>query len=266
MKYRLLSASFFLLLSPALGSRAMAVPSTVEPVSPGVYVVRDDAGCWGGTYTGMTFQRGPDYWAKKVLDLSSVPEKVWQSSSRARLSAFFTVRDYSWHDAQTTNGLDEAFEIVINGKPRLVANNSGVPVYQEHDPASRSFRWHDFEIPKDELVRGPNEIIFRLVVPQGKKPDDYLYLGIDNSVPGRNSWVRFGRGQPWRQDRITGPDGGKGEYMVRLYLFLRQTQSKRRGAPRARAKTAKSCSRMPVRTAGSSASNGTRSGSTGCRP
>ena len=224
MKYRLLSASFFLLLSPALGSRAMAVPSTVEPVSPGVYVVRDDAGCWGGTYTGMTFQRGPDYWAKKVLDLSSVPEKVWQSSSRARLSAFFTVRDYSWHDAQTTNGLDEAFEIVINGKPRLVANNSGVPVYQEHDPASRSFRWHDFEIPKDELVRGPNEIIFRLVVPQGKKPDDYLYLGIDNSVPGRNSWVRFGRGQPWRQDRITGPDGGKGEYMVRLYLFSRQTQ------------------------------------------
>ncbi len=222
MKHRLLSALFFLFVFAALGSRASAVPSTVEPVSPGVYVVHDDAGLWGGTYTGMTFQRGPDYWAKKVLDLSAVPEKIWQSSRRARLSVFFTVRDYSWHDAKTTNGLDEAFEIVVNGKPHLVPNNSGVPVYKEHESAERSFRWHDFEIPKDELIRGANEIIFRLVVPPGKKPDDYLYLGIDNTVPGRNSWVRFGKGAPWQQDRITGPDGGTGEYMVRLYLFTRQ--------------------------------------------
>jgi len=192
------------------------------PVSPDVYVVRDDAGLWGGTYTGMTYQRGPDYWAKKLLDLTNVPEHIWKKSSRARLSVFFTVRDFSWHDAKTTNGLDEAFEIVVNGKAHRVANNSGVPVYAEHQPANRSFRWHDFEIPKNELVRGPNEIIFRLVVPKGKTPDDYLYLGIDNTVPARNSWVRFGKGAPWRQDRITGPDGGKGEYMVRLYLFAHQ--------------------------------------------
>ena len=227
MKHDLLFASL-LLLSIALGSRAAAVPSTVERLSPEVYVVRDDLGAWGGGIHGITHQRGPDYWAKNVLDLSAVPEKVWQSSSRVRLSAFFTVRDYSWHDTKTTNGLDESFEIVINGKPHVVADNSGVPVFLESRVRAwnweRCFRWHDFEIPKSELVRGPNEIIFRRVRPSGKNPDDFLYLGIDNSVPGRNSWVRFGRGQPWRQDRITMPDGGTGEYMVRLYLFSRQNE------------------------------------------
>ena len=139
-----------------------------------------------------------------MLDLTSLPEDIWNASSRARLAAFFTVRDYSWHDAKTTNGLDEAFEIVVNGKPHRVANNSGVPVYPEQGSPNRAFRWHEFEIPKSELVRGPNEIIFRLVPPQGKKPDDYLYLGIDNSVPGRNSWVRFGK----RRSLAAGPHHG----------------------------------------------------------
>jgi len=88
-------------------SAAMAAPSIVERVSPTVYVVRDDAGVWGGGITGITHQRGPDYWAKKVLDLSNLPESVWQTSTQARLSVFFTVRDYSWHNAKTTNGLDE---------------------------------------------------------------------------------------------------------------------------------------------------------------
>jgi len=41
-------------------------------------------------------------------------------------------------------------------------------------------------------------------------------------VPPRNSWVRFGRREPWRQDRITANDGGSGEYMVRLYLLRGQ--------------------------------------------
>ena len=221
VKHALLSAPF-LLWSLALGSRAAAVPSTVERLSPEVYVVRDDMGAWGGGIHGITHQRGPDCWAKKVLDLSAMSKKVWQSSSRARLSAFFTVRDYSWHDTKTANGLDESFEIVINGKPHRVATNSGVPVFREQGLEGASFRWHDFEIPKSEFRRGPNEIIFRMTPPPGKRPDDYLYLGIDNSVPPRNSWVRFNDGAPWRQDRLTEPEAGRGEYMVRLYLLQDQ--------------------------------------------
>lgn len=203
----------------SLGRPAAAAPSIAEAIGPDVYVVRDETGAWGGTGAGMTHQRGPDYWAKKVLDLSGVPEDFWKAASRVRLSVFFAVRDYSWHDLAQPNGLDEAFEILVNSKVHRVATNSGVPVYGERQSAEKSFRWHDFELPKEELVRGPNEFVFRLVTPEGKKPDDYLYLGIDNSVPGGNSWVRLGPKQPWRQDRITAVDGGSGEYMVRLYLL-----------------------------------------------
>jgi hypothetical protein len=198
---------------------AAAAPSLAEMLTPDVCLVRDDTGTWGGMTTGMTHQRGPDYWAKKVFDLSQVPEAFWKSVTRARLSAFFTVRDYSARDLGKANGLDEAFEIVVNGKVQCVPTNSGVPVFLEHVPAERCFRWHDFEVPRAHLVRGPNEIIFRMIAPKGKTPDDYLYLGIDNTVPGGNSWVRFSKGSPWRQDQITVPTGGKGEYMVRLYLL-----------------------------------------------
>lgn len=198
---------------------SLAGPSIAERLSDDVYVVRDDAGVWGGLSTGMTHQRGPEYWAKKILDLTNVPEPFWQAATQARLSAYFCVRDYSSHDAPQINGLDEAFEIVVNGHVERVPTNSGVPVYVETLPAERLLRWHDFAIPKDRLVRGRNEILFRMVPPEGKKPDDYLYLGIDNTVPGGNSWVRFSKKEPWRQDRITAPDGGKGEYMVRLYLL-----------------------------------------------
>ena len=41
----------------------------------------------------------------------------------------------------------------------------------------------------------------------------YLYLGIDNTVPGGRSWVKFGAGEAWRNDKLTIP-GGKGELYV----------------------------------------------------
>jgi hypothetical protein len=50
-----------------------------ESLPDGVLLVRDDAGNWGGPTMGITHQRGPDYWAKKVLDLSRVSEDDWRS-------------------------------------------------------------------------------------------------------------------------------------------------------------------------------------------
>jgi len=184
-----------------------------------VYVVRDDAGNWGGSSMGMTHQRGPDYWAKKVLDLSDLPEDAWQAATEVRLSAYFAVRDYSWHDLPAANGLDEAFEIVVGGHALRVPTGSGVPVFREGKPLGESFGWHDFKLPKAWFRRGTNEVIFRMAPPEGKRPDDYLYLGIDNTVPDGRSWVRFGPESDWRQDKLTVP-GGAGEYMVRLYVLV----------------------------------------------
>ena len=182
------------------------------------YIVRDDAGNWGGAGVGITHQRGPDYQAKKILDLSDVPEAVWQAATEVRLSAFFSVRDYSWHDLPETNGLDETLGIVVGEHVRRVPTGSGVPAYQEGKPSDQSFGWHDFKLPKAWFRRGPNEVIFRMAPPEGKRPDDYLYLGIDNTVPGGRSWVKFGPSADWRQDKLTIP-GGPGEYMVRLYVL-----------------------------------------------
>jgi len=215
---RIHSLSFIVCLFSALPLVALAAPSLVERLSEQVCVVRDDAGNWGGGVMGITHQCHPDYWAKKRLDLSNVPAGFWSSTTRARLSVYFCVRDYSWRAAKRRNGLDEAFEVVVNGNVHRYATNSGVPVFLEGKPMDQSMRWHDFALPLAELVRGPNEIIFRKVHTGDKKPDDYFYLGIDNTVEGGNSWVRFGKGAKWRQDKLTIP-GGKGEYMVRLYLI-----------------------------------------------
>lgn len=201
-----------------------ARPSTIERISDLAWVIRDDAGVWSNGSMGNTHQLQPDYCAKKSLDLGGVSEDAWRQISAARLSIFFCVRDYSWNNPKIKpNGLDEAFEIVVNGRVHRHETRSGVPVYVEKKSMTDAMRWHDFPIPKEELVRGPNEILLRKAPTPGKAPDDYLYLGIDRSVPCKNSWVTLAKGAPWRQDRLNVP-GGAGEYMVRLYLLQGQTE------------------------------------------
>ena len=208
---RLVSVLALLLLAlPAL-----AVPSLVENASDGVVLVRDDGGEWGGMTTGITHQNLSAYQAKKVLDLSDVPAAVWDRVVAVRLSLYFMVRDYSWHDLPKANGLDESYEVVVNGTTHLFADNSGAPVMQEGKFGGMD--WYDIDVPRAELKRGVNEIIVRKA--PGEKGDDYLYLGIDNTRKRGNSAVTFD-GNAWTQDKLTIP-GGNGEYMIRLYLITR---------------------------------------------
>ncbi|NLX95365.1 MAG: hypothetical protein GXY83_04245 [Rhodopirellula sp.] len=207
-----------LVIYSSLSPNTFATPSLVEKLSDGAYVVRDDHGNWGGTTTGITHQRGPDYEAKKILDLSAVPDDVWNRAGEVRLSVYFTVRDYSQIELPQPNGLDEALEIVVNGKPIPVLTGADLPIYNEKGAGGYGFRWHDYPIPKDMLVRGPNEIVFHLLPTEKQRPDDYLYLGIDNTVPTANSQVKFSKTSQWQDDKLTAT-GGKGEYMVRLYLL-----------------------------------------------
>jgi hypothetical protein len=185
-----------------------------------VYVAHDDADSWAEGSRGTTHQRGDKYAAKKVLDLGQVSEAFWASVTDVRLSAFFCVRDYSWHDVPQPNGLDETLQIVVNGHLHEVPDRAGLPRYVEGKAMAAAMRWHDFALPRQEFVRGPNEIILRIVRPKDKTApaDDYLYLGIDNTVPTRRSWLQQDPKLPWRQDRLNSV-GAPGEYMVRLYLL-----------------------------------------------
>ena len=112
MAGHLLTVSMILAFAAPANNGVAEKPSRVERIADGVLLVRDDLGAWGGSSMGMTHQRGPDYQAQKILDLSGVAEADWQAATRVRLSAYFCVRDYSWHDAKKTNGLDEFIEIV----------------------------------------------------------------------------------------------------------------------------------------------------------
>ena len=209
-----------LFFAVGMSATAGTVPSLVEQVMDGVYVVRDDRGQWGGHLSNsITHQNQANYQAKKVLDLSDLPAEVWERTRAVRLSVYFMVRDYSWRSNPPANGLDEEFELIVNGKVHRYPTNCGAPVFDEKNPRS-SMAWYDFALPKEEFVRGRNEIILRKA--PSEKNDDYLYLGIDNSVQRGNSFVSFDGGQTWTQEKLTVP-GGKGEYMVRLYLLTRET-------------------------------------------
>ena len=214
----MLTRTALLFLLSLLPLAALAVPSIFEPVMDGVYVVRDDTGQWGGDMSkSITHQCSAPYQARKTLDLTAVPEEVWERTRSVRLSAYFMVRDYSWHDHPPANGLDEAFEVVVNGKVHRYPTSCGAPVFAEGMPPS--IDWYDFELPKGEFTRGANEVIIRKA--PSDKDDDYLYLGIDHCQERGNSAVTFD-GKEWRGDALTIP-GGRGEYMVRLYLLARET-------------------------------------------
>ncbi|HUS80842.1 MAG TPA: hypothetical protein VM283_06210, partial [Armatimonadota bacterium] len=206
------------LIALACAPMAEAVPSLTGEIAPGVYMVHDDTGeAWGGWTMGVTHMSHPTYQAKKVLDLGDLPEAVWAQVREVRLSAFIMVYDYSGHQNPPVNGLDEAFEVVVNGTVHTYPTSGGMPEYR--DGALNLPDWFDFELPRNELVRGANEIIFRKA--PSERNDDYVYVGIDAITPRGNSSVSFD-GQTWTQEKLTIP-GGNGEYMVRLYLIAAET-------------------------------------------
>ncbi len=213
------AASRGLLWGLAVATSVWAVPSALEPLPGGVTMVRDDAGLWDGHLSlSITHQNRAAYQARKILDTSALPESLWATVKAVRVSALFAVRDYSWHDLPTKNGLDEAFEVVVNGAVNTFPTNGGAPVYQEN--AAANLDWYDLPLPREQFVRGVNEIVLRKAA--SNKNDDYLYLGIDHSQERGNSAVDFGDGKGWRQDTLTIP-GGLGEYMVRLYLITQDS-------------------------------------------
>lgn len=200
-----------------VSSPTWAVPSLVEQVKDGVWVVRDEDGAgWGGWSLGVAHMNSAKYQVKKILDLSDLPEEVWNSAREVRLSVYMSVRDYSWRANPPSNGLDEAFEVIVNGRTHTYPTNCGAPVYREN--ATNYPEWYDFALPRELFVHGVNEIILRKA--PSDKNDDYFYVGIDNGPARGNSAVTFD-GNQWRTDILTVP-GGTGEYMVRLYLINKE--------------------------------------------
>lgn len=208
------------IIALGVGGAALAVPSLVEQVADGIWVVRDDNGQWGRNLSmDITHQNRAEYQARKVLDLSDLPPEVWERVTDVRVAAHFMVRDYSWFHGER-NGLDEAFEVVVNGHVYEYPTDCGAPVMEEGKPPGMD--WYEFAMPREQFTRGVNEIIMRKA--PGDKNDDYLYLAIDRSVQPGNSYVSFDGGE-WTQEKLTIP-GGNGEYMIRLHLLTEEATAR----------------------------------------
>lgn len=201
----------------AWGVEAAGSP-VLEQIHPGAWMVYNDSGNWGGASMGTSHQTGPEYHTRKTLDLSVVPEELWRKIKVARVRVFFAIQDYSWATpGLPANGLDESFEVVVNGRARRYGTADGFEGRSSGQEPLR-WRWTDFAVPLDAITRGPNEIVFRKLPAEGKpKTDDYIYIGIDNTVEHGTSAVSFDGGASWTSEKLNAIDA-HGEYMVRLVL------------------------------------------------
>ena len=185
----------------------------VDRPRPGVLVLRDDHGQWGGPSMGVAHQNQPRYQVRKTLDLSALPPDTLPKARSAWLRLYFGIQDYSWAmGGRPHNGLNETFEVVVNGH---------VQEYKTSDPrfASKGSRaealrwdWVDLDLPVSVLRPGHNEVIVR------KRPgtnDDYIYPGIDNTTQYGHSAVSMDGGKTWNPSRLNAI-GAQGEYMIRL--------------------------------------------------
>jgi len=195
---------------------ALAQESTfnVTRPQPGTTEIADDAGNWGGISTGTSHQNADNYWTEKTID---IPGGALEGIQFARLRVYMFLQDYSFNNKSIKpNGLDESFEVLVNGKSHI---------YQDDDPSFPSrtnaneplkWDWHDFAIPTVELKEGANTFLFRKT--HSDKNDDFLYIGIDNTVHNGHSRVSFNGGKTWTSKELNTVKAS-GEYMVRLLLL-----------------------------------------------
>jgi len=182
-------------LTVLAASAAAVSPFRIDAVTPFVTMVHDDNGIWGGISMGTTHQERPAYQAKKRLSTAGIPAATWRQIREARIRILFFIQDVSYL-ARTPNGLDESFELVVNGHVHRYATAAGFPAkYRSRDKFN--WQWTDFVVPVSELNHGDNEIIVRKAPAAGNKNDDYIYVGIDNSVRNGNSFMSEDGGVTW---------------------------------------------------------------------
>jgi len=187
----------------------------LERPCEGVLVLRNESAKWGEPKLRVAHLNDPSCQVRKILDLSGPAEAARARAKSARLRLFFAIQDYSWNMAgRQHNGLNEAFEVVVNGHAQR---------FETRDPrfASRAAKeqrfthaWTDLPIRVQDLRPGPNEVILRKLPGTG---DDFLYPGIDNTVARGCSATSFDGGRTWHTDRLNA-NAAKGEFMIRLVL------------------------------------------------
>ena len=207
-----------LLLLPFLHAGEWHVDTPV----PGIHILRNETGTWGGWSMGVSHQNNHSYQSCKVLDLTRLPGDVRDRAESVRLRLFFGIQDYSWNTGDRThNGLNEAFEIVVNDHPMRFRTSDPRFLAKPGRAGKLRAGWTDIDLPREVLRQDTLRIVIRKV--PAETEDDYIYPGIDNSVPNTHSSVSFDAGKTWQRDRLNTIDA-QGEYMVRLLVATRKLE------------------------------------------
>lgn len=193
-------------------------PTTVFGPTRNMVVLASDEGEHLGRHMGTTHQGSVSYQARKMLDLSGVPEVVWGRIEAARVCVFMYAADHC-HGNRTRNGLNETFDIVVNGHANTFPTGSPAgPRWQRLGADYERIGWCELPVPKDQLTRGENSIVIRKS-PGTVDNDDYVYVGINDERAENRSFCSKDGGRTWRLSPLNDP-GGCGEYMIRVRLLL----------------------------------------------
>jgi len=188
----------------------------VDHPRPGVTVLRNEAGGWGGLSMGVAHQNTPTYRIRKTLDLSALPEGTLAGSKSARIRIWLCLQDYSFNVGDhVADGLDEQFELLINGHQRVYPTSDPRLPGRSDPKQPLTPGWVDFDVPVAELQAGAN-VIELAKLPDGGQ-DDYLYPGIDNAASYGTSATSMDGGQTWSTSKLNAIDA-QGEFMIRLVL------------------------------------------------
>lgn len=186
----------------------------IDRPAGGVTLVYDDYGGWGGNSMGATHQVRPDYRIRKHLDLTDVPQAVFDRATEARLIVYLAAQDYSWNtEGVEHNGLDESFEVLVN---EHVYHYRTADLTRARADAEGSLRWgwEQFDVPVRHLTRGENVIEIRKSAGDAAPHEDFIYVGIDNTESHGHSEYREGE-REWTGEQLNAI-GATGEYMIRL--------------------------------------------------
>lgn len=224
MRYKFTTSCFRWITTIALSTIAVSATAqdlpkgyTISHPQSGVTAIAGDTGNWGGSSMGTSHQNQDQYWTQKTID---IPAGALDGMTEARLRVFMALQDFSYNNhAIKPNGLDESFELVINGHTHPYKDSEPFLRGRATTAEPLKWRWTDFIIPVSELHIGKNTFVFHK--DHSDKNDDYLYIGIDNSVSNGNSQMSLDGGKTWT-DKSLNTIKATGEYMVRL-LLLKET-------------------------------------------
>lgn len=181
----------------------------LERPRAGYSVLSNDNGQWAGIrQVGLSPLGWRDAAAKKVIDLSKLPEGMVSSARSAYLRIHLGISE---KPGDKFPGLRDRFAISVNGREMIFSTSDpSFAHYATTGEKNRRNGFVDIPFPVGWLNTDKLEVVLRKKT--GSSGDDVIAVGIDDSTtPNSASFFSFHGGRKYQAL-------GQGEYMIRLVI------------------------------------------------